>query len=168
MRASESLQTKLYVLSNGKVIEALGGDKKDNVEVELRDHIKVFHENFFTLSPDNLAIQRSVTKALYLCDGSARKFYEDLKEAGYYSNIISGNISQSIELDSITTNIENYPCRFQCFAHVKIVRPTTTTIRSLITAGYVRNVARTDNNPHGYLIERWEVKENKDLRTENR
>lgn len=168
MRASESLQTKLYVLSNGKVIEALGGDKKDNVEVELRDHIKVFHENFFTLSPDNQAIQRYITKALYLCDGSGKKFYDDLKESGYYSNIISGNISQTLEMDSIKTDIEKYPYRFQFFAQVKIVRPTTTTIRSLITEGFVRNVARTDNNPHGYLIERWEVKANQDLRTENR
>ena len=37
-----------------------------------------------------------------------------------------------------------------------------------ITEGFLRNVARSDNNPHGFLIERWRVLENKDLKTLNR
>ena len=41
-------------------------------------------------------IQSNITKALYLADGSAKRQYENLKENGYYSNIISGNISQQI------------------------------------------------------------------------
>ncbi|MDP3180258.1 MAG: conjugative transposon protein TraK, partial [Bacteroidota bacterium] len=40
--------------------------------------------------------------------------------------------------------------------------------RSLITEGALRNVSRSDNNPHGFLIERWNTIENRDIKTENR
>lgn len=36
-------QSKIYVLYNGKVLEAIAGERKDNIPVEARDHIKTFH-----------------------------------------------------------------------------------------------------------------------------
>ena len=35
--------------------------------------------------------------------------------------------------------------------------------RSIITTGYLENVPRTQNNPHGLLITNWRTLENKDL-----
>jgi len=32
----------------------------------------------------------------------------------------------------------------------------------------VREVSRSDNDPHGYLIERWTILSNRDLKTEAR
>src|ERR1700737_3547649 len=93
-------QNKLYVLANGKVIEAFASNRKDKIPVEARDHVKTFHENFFTLDPDEKVILAHLSKALYLADGSAKKQYENLKENGYYSDIIAGNISQQIKIDS--------------------------------------------------------------------
>ena len=91
-------QSKVYVLANGKALEALAGERKDNIPVEARDHISMFHHYFFTLDPDDKVIQGNITKALYLADGSAKRQYENLKESGYYSNIIAGNISQQISI----------------------------------------------------------------------
>jgi len=48
------------------------------------------------------------------------------------------------------------------------VRPTTIATRSLISEGYIRVTDVSDNNPHGFLIERWNVIENKDLTIEKR
>lgn len=93
-------QTKVYVLYNGKALEAMATDRKDNIPVEARDHVKTFHQFFFTLDPDEKVIQSNITKALYLADASAKRQYENLKENRYYSNIISGNISQQITVDS--------------------------------------------------------------------
>jgi conjugative transposon TraK protein len=105
---------------------------------------------------------------LYLADVSAKVQYDNLKENNYYSNLISGNISQEISVDSITIDVNQYPFYFRCFAQQKIIRPSTIVTRSLTTEGYLRNVARSDNNPHGFLIEKWKTIENKDLKTENR
>src|ERR1019366_3993162 len=89
-------QSRVYILANGKVMEAFAAERKDNIPVEARDHIKMFHQYFFTLDPDDKVIQQNIGKALYLADASAKRQYEDLKESGYYSNIIAGNISQQL------------------------------------------------------------------------
>ena len=161
-------QSKVYVLANGKALEAMAADRKDNIPVEARDHVKTFHQDFFTLDPDEKVIRDNITRALYLADASAKRQYEDLKENGYYNNIIAGNISQQIEVDSVEVNVNTYPYYFRCRATQKIIRSTSIVYRSLLTEGYLRNVSRSDNNPHGFLIERWNTIENKDLKTEAR
>jgi conjugative transposon TraK protein len=162
------MQSKIYILANGKVLEAYASERKDNIPVEARDHVKVFHRLFFTLDPDDKAIQATITKALYLADGSAKRVYDDLKENGYYAGLISGNVNQTISVDSLAIDINDYPYRFRCYATQNIVRPTSITTRSLITEGSLRNVSRSDNNPHGFLIERWNIIENSDLKTVSR
>lgn len=162
------MQSKIYILANGKALEAYASDRKDNIPVEARDHVKTFHKYFFTLDPDDKVIKDNVTKALYLSDDSAKRVYDDLKENGYYAGIISGNISQTIAVDSIAIDINVYPYHFRCYAVQNIIRATSIVHRSLITEGSLRNVSRSDNNPHGFLIERWNTIENKDLSTENR
>lgn len=161
-------QERIYILSNGKAIEAWSAERKDNIPVEARDHVKMFHHYFFTLDPDDKMIQANIGKALYLADASAKRQYDNLKEGRYYSNIISGNISQDIEVDSILINLDEYPYHFRCFSRQRIIRATSIVIRSLVTEGYLRNVARSDNNPHGFLIEKWTTLENKDIKTRNR
>lgn len=161
-------QARIFILANGKALEAYGADRKDNIPVEARDHITMFHHYFFTLDPDEKVITTNITRALYLADASAKKQYDNLKENGYYTNLISGNISQMILVDSIFINVNSYPFYFRCIAREKLIRTTSIVTRSLITEGYLRNVERSDNDPHGFLIERWEIIENKDMKTENR
>lgn len=162
------MEDRVYILANGKAIEAYSSDRKDNIPVEAKDHVKTFHSFFFTLDPDDKVIKDNVAKALYLANDSAKRIYDDLKENGYYSGIISGNISQTITVDSIQIDINEYPYYFKCFAKQKIIRTTSILDRSLITEGTLRNVSRSDNNPHGFLIEHWNTLENRDLKVENR
>ena len=160
-------QGKIYVLVNGKLVEAMVKDR--DYPVEIRDHIRTFHTLFFTLSPDEKAIQSQITKALYLADGTARRQYQNMKEAGYYSNLISGNISQQIEIDDIELDMKTAPYHFKCFGKQMITRPTSVLIRSIVTQGYVRTgLVQSDHNNHGFLIERWEIVENQDIKTTSR
>jgi conjugative transposon TraK protein len=161
-------QQRIYILANGKALEAYSADRKDNIPVEARDHVKMFHHFFFSLDPDEKVIQSHITKALYLADGSAKQQYDNLKENGYYSNLIAGNISQEIQSDSIIINTETYPYYFRYKGQQKIIRPTTIAIRNLVTEGYLRNVSRSDNNSHGFLIEKWRTLENTDINIQNR
>ena len=165
---SAMTQQRIYILANGKALEAYSADRKDNIPVEARDHVKMFHHYFFTLDPDDKVIQFNLNKALYLADGSAKQQYDNLKENGYYSNIISGNVSQTVDADSILINTDVYPFYFRYKGQQRIIRPTTIVTRSLITEGYLRNVSRSDNNPHGFLIEKWKTLENKDVNIQNR
>ena len=158
---------KVYVLVNGKLVEAVA--EKRNLPVEIRDHIRTFHTLFFTLSPDEKAIQQQVTKALYMADGSARRTYQNMKEAGFYNNLISGNISQSIEIESIEVDLSRTPYRFTCKGKQFITRPTSLLTRSIVTGGQIRTgLVQSDNNTHGFLVERWEILENNDIKVSER
>jgi conjugative transposon TraK protein len=164
----QETQARIYILANGKVLEAFSSERKDNIPVEARDHVRMFHYHFFTLHPDDKVIQANIKRALYLADKTAQTQYDNLKENSYYANIISGNVSQEIQIDSIKVDINQYPFYFRCIAKQKIIRATSIVTRSLITEGFLRNVLRSDNNPHGFLIERWTTLENKDIKSENR
>src|SRR5690606_19562730 len=148
---------RIYILANGKALEAFSAGRKENIPVEAKDHVKTFHQHFFSLDPDDQVIKNNVSKALYLADGSAKSQYDNLKEKGYYSQLISANISQKINVDSIQLDLDQYPYFFRCYATQELIRSTSATTRMLITEGYLRNVSRSDNNPHGFLIERWQT-----------
>lgn len=161
-------QERIYLLANGKALEAFAAERKDNIPVEARDHIRMFHHYFFSLDPDDKVIAANIGKALYLADGTARKQYEDLKESNFYSGIISGNISQKVTADSIVLDFDSYPYRFRYYGRQEIIRPTALVSRSLVTEGQLRNVTRSDNNSHGFLVEKWRIVENRDLELKRR
>ncbi|MDA9554660.1 conjugative transposon protein TraK [Pelobium sp.] len=162
-QAIDAANNRVYILSNGKALEAFSANRKDNIKVEAKDHIATFHQYFFSLDPDDKVIQSNISKALYLADESAKNQYDNLKEEGYYTNLISANISQKISIDSIQIDLEQTPYYFRCFATQQLIRSSSTATRSLITEGYLRNVSRSDNNPHGFLIEKWKIISNQNL-----
>lgn len=89
---SAKVQDRIYIHSGDKAMEAFASKRKDNIEVEARSHVAMFHTDFFTLDPDEKVIESNIKKALYLADGSAKRQYDNLKETSYYSGIISGNV----------------------------------------------------------------------------
>ncbi len=147
---------------------ALSQDLEQNRPVEAREHVKRFHELFFTLAPDKSAIEGNIQRAMFLSDRSAYEHYSDLAEQGYYNRIISGNVSQRIEVDSISCNFNHYPYEVVTYARLSIIREKSITERSLVTKGRLLNSTRSDNNPHGFIFEAFRVVENKDLRVYDR
>ncbi|MBX0335364.1 conjugative transposon protein TraK [Pontibacter sp. HSC-14F20] len=161
-------QERVYILAGGKALEAFAAGGRENRPVEAREHVRQFHQHFFTLAPDDKAIEATVARALYLADHSAKQVYDNLRESGYFYNLITANISQEITIDSVRVDTGQTPYRFRCYAHQKLVRTTSVMTRNLITEGFLRPVSRSDNNPHGFLIERWTTLENKHLHTKPR
>ena len=166
---AEAQRQKIYVLDHGKsLILALSQDLAQNRPVEAREHVRRFHELFFTLSPDRSAIESNIRRALFLVDRSAFAYYKDLQERGYYNRIISGNINQTVQVDSVVCNFDNYPYQITTYARQLIIRESNITERSLITRCNLINSVRSDNNPHGFTIEAFEVTQNRDLRVIDR
>ena len=54
------MQVKIYILANGKALEAFASDRRDNIPVEARDHVRTFNELFFTLDPDDKVIKENI------------------------------------------------------------------------------------------------------------
>lgn len=166
---AEDQRKKIYVLDNGKsLMVALSQDMSINRPVEAREHVRRFHELFFTIAPDRNAIESNVKRAFNLADQSAFNYYKDLQEKGYYNRIISGNIQQRVEVDSVVANFDSYPYAVKTYARQFIIRSSNLTIRNLITDCSLVNSVRSDSNPQGFTIEKFNVVENKDIETVDR
>lgn len=156
---------KIYVLDSGKsLMLALAQDLQQNRPVEAREHVRRFHELFFTLSPDKAAIESNIERALMLADRSVVSYYKDLSEKGFFNRLIAGNVTQRIVIDSLVCNFDEYPYPIKTYARQQIVRESYITERSLVTNCQLINSVRSISNPQGFILEKFAVLENKDLR----
>lgn len=166
---AERQREKIYVLDNGKsLMLALSQDMEQNRPAEAREHVRRFHELFFTLSPDKSAIEHNINRALILSDKSAYNYYTDFSEKGYYNRIIAGNINQVLQVDSVVCDFNNYPYIAKTFARQMIIRESNVTQRTLVTQCRLSNASRSDDNPNGFIIEGFNILENKDISTVKR
>lgn len=164
-RFAEAQRQKIYVLDNGKsLMLALSQDMSQNRPAEAREHVRRFHELFFTLSPEKSAIEHNLKRALLMADKSAYNYYADFAEKGYYNRIIAGNINQVLQVDSVVCSFDNYPYSATAYARQMIIRESNVTERSLVTSCRLLNATRSDDNPNGFTIEGFTILENKDLR----
>lgn len=166
---AEAQRQRIYVLDNGKsLLLALSQDLSQNRPVEAREHVRRFHELFFSLSPDKAAIESNINRALLMADKSALTYYKVLMEKGFFNRLIAGNISQMVKVDSIKCDFERYPYEVTTFARQRIMRESNITERSLVTTCRLVNTVRSDNNPQGFMLENLNIIENKDLTTYDR
>lgn len=168
-RFSSLMGRRVYILDRAQTFCATRTDltAQDRM-TEARNHVRRFHELFFTLSPDPRAIRSGVEKALYLADSSARELYGTLCEKGYYSSLVAASAFQYVEIDSMRVVSSSVPYEVTVHARQTIVRKSQVTHRTLRTSCLLRPAQRTENNPHGFYIEKFRITDNSDLSTERR
>lgn len=157
----DNSRRSIYVLDKDVPILASQTNVLDNRPAEYRADVELFHSLFFNLTPDNKYIEYQIKKAMFLVDESGLAQYNNLKEAGFFNNILSASavitlVTDSVELDLGTKH-------FKYYGKQRIERSSDILIRSLITEGYLKDIPRSANNPHGVLITKWKTIENKDL-----
>ena len=152
---------KIYVLDSQTPVLVRQTDMSVNREIEVKSHVNMFHTLFFTLPPDDEFIQNSMNKAMYLVDESGLKQYNTLKEKGYFNQILASSASLSLKTDSVKIDLDGY--KFTFFGTQRIERETSILKRAIVTEGSLRDVPRTENNPHGLIITDWKTIFNKDL-----
>lgn len=157
----EDSKKSIYILDNGVPVLAQQTDALINRPVEYKAQIELFHRLFFTLAPDDAYIKENINKSLYLIDDSGKKEYANLREKGFYNQIIASSSMVSIQTDSIKVNMENN--NFLYFGKQMINRKSGVITRKLITEGYFKDIIRSPNNPHGVIIENWRILNNEDL-----
>lgn len=166
---SEQQRQKIYVLDQGKsLLLALQTDAILSKDIEIRDHVTRFHELMFTLSPQKQTISENLDRALNLADKSAYDYSQDLAEKGYYSRLVSANISQQMLVDSVVFQGSGYPYQVKTYARQYVVRESTLSEYSFVSSCQLVNSSRSDVNPHGLMIEKFRVLENNLIETRKR
>ena len=165
-------QQKVYVLDGNVPILVQRSTMEETLDVEAKSHIEMFHHFFFTLAPDDKYIKYTMEKAMYLIDETGLAQYNTLKEKGFYSNIMGTSAVFSIFCDSISAvfsifcdsiKFDKDKMEFTYYGRQRIERRSSILTRELVTAGQIKRVPRTDNNPHGLLITNWRTLLNKDI-----
>lgn len=151
----------LYVIDNGVPILVKQTDELLNRPVEYKSQVELFHRLFFTLAPDDRYIKENVEKSLYLIDDSGKKEYTNLREKGFYNQIISGNSLVTVRADSIKMDLPGK--KFIYYGTQMINRKNSLIIRKLITEGNFEDMVRSPNNPHGVLLRNWRILDNSEL-----
>ena len=154
-------QKKVYVLDSNVPVLVKQTTMEETLDVEAKSHIDMFHHYFFTLAPDDKYIKYTMEKAMYLVDETGLAQYNALKEKGLYSNIMGTSAVFSIFCDSI--RFDDKSLEFTYYGRQRIERRTSILTRELVTAGVLKRVPRTENNPHGLLITNWRTLLNKDI-----
>lgn len=151
----------MYVIDNGNPVLVKQTDAQANRPVEYRAHVDLFHSLYFTLTSDDKFIDYQMKRAMYLIDETGMQQYNNLKEKGYFSQIMASSAVLTIQTDSIYLDENKH--YFKYFGKQKIERKSSVMFRTLITEGYLKDIPRSPNNPHGILIQNWKTLENKDI-----
>jgi conjugative transposon TraK protein len=162
----DDARKSIYVIDNGVPVLVKQTSEQANRPVEYKAHVDLFHSLYFNLSPDEKHIKYQMAKAMYLIDETGMIQYNNLKEKGYFNQILSSSAILTIETDSIQLDVQKK--HFKFYGKQKIERKSTIIIRSLTTEGDLKDIPRTANNPHGILICNWKTIENKDLNVEEK
>jgi len=153
----------VYVLDAGLPLLVQRSSLEENEEVEGMSHVNMFHSLFFNLPPDDKYIQNNILRSMYLIDESGAKLYNNLREQGFYNQLVSNSMLVSIKADSILYNLDTKAFRY--VGSQRIERPTSVVYRHFVSEGILNRVKRSENNPHGFIISNFKVLNNDDIET---
>ena len=151
---------KIYITNGyGNTLTAYQIAANENRKAEVKAQVRNFHALLYDITPNPDEIKKKVDQILLMGDGSVKAFM-DKRGDSYYKKLISTNVEIKYQLDSIKTNIDVYPYKAVQYGKEIVQTQVGFLVKNLITSLDLREVARTDDNPHGLLIGGFEVHKN--------
>ncbi len=153
-------ETAYILTENGQMALAKGISSTD-VDLyrspEIKSHIYTFHRLFWNI--DQFVQERNMNRALTMTGHSGKQLYLTLKAKGHFSKIKNQNLVQHLQIDSVQVDDRQKPYKAAVYGQLKISRTDQRNERiDKFTAFFdLHNVARTDDNPHGLLIENYDA-----------
>ena len=151
---------KIYVTNGfGNTVTAYQIAANENRSAEAKSQVRKFHALLYDITPDPSEIETNLNEVLLIGDGSVKAFLDNRGD-GYYKKLIANDVEIKYAMDSIKVNTQVYP--FKAVQYGKEIVQTSVgfLVKNLITRLELREVARTDANPHGLLIGSYEVLKN--------
>lgn len=153
-------QGHVYILDQGSVLSAVRAENVAQRDLEARDHVLRFHQLFFNVAPDEEVVRANVEGlAIPLGDASVSNYYMTLRERGYFTSVIGKGTSKSIEVDSVYVDMSRHPYPAVATGYLYTVDAVVVTRQQFRSECRLRETgARTFNNPHGLLIENFNIR----------
>ena len=158
----------VYVVDKGSTIMATIASGSVQRDLEVEDHIRRFHELMFNRAPSSESQSRNLEQALHMADRSAYDWWQDQSESGYYARLVSANITQEIQIDSVRFSMQQYPYPARLYGKVFLTRESNITAYDFMSECRLSDVPRSRSNPHGLMVERFAVRRYESLGTRKR
>ena len=158
----------VYVVDKGSTIMATIASGSVQRDLEVEDHVRRFHELMFNLAPSSESQRRNLEQALHMADRSAYDWWQDQSENGYYARLVSANITQEIQIDSVRFSMQTYPYPARLYGKVFLTRESNITAYDFVSECRLSDVPRSRSNPHGLMVERFAVRRYESLGTRKR
>lgn len=162
------MNDQIYVLDNGSISSAsrqgIGLTRAD----EIKDQAFRLHYYLFSVSPNRDVVQHNLEEALIISDKSVYNYYKDVDETGFYRRISQNGAVQDIVIDSVRTDVRQYPYPVVTYATLTMTRASKMSRYSLVSRCNMLEVARNPKNLHGLQIEKFEVLDNRLIEERNR
>ena len=168
--SAESQRETIYMSDSKNTIElALSNDLWVNRPKEAEAHVKRFHDLFFFLSPDANQIERNMQRAIAISDKSVYQQYLLMKEKNYFEGLIANGISSEVMCDSINvTEVDKYNYDVKMYGKQALVDSDKIIYKELVTTCNLYSCHREIENPNGFVICNFTIKNSNILGTMNR
>lgn len=163
-----TMAKNIYVLDNGQVLTASQTSISVVKEDEIRDQAERLHHFLFSVSPNRDIVQRNLESAMKISDRSVYNYYRDVDETGFYRRLSQNGAVQDIVVDSVRTDVRQYPYPVVTYATITMTRSSKMSRYSLISRCNMVEVGRNAQNLHGLQIEKFEVVKNQLIDERNR
>lgn len=156
---TNNIKNTAFVLTKDGQAAMMEGIALNKVDVyrkpEIRNHIKMFHKSFWEI--DQFNYKRRIDRALYLSGRSGKQLYKTLQANGHLAKLVTENLTQKMDIDSIHIDDKAIPYKAMLYGKLRVSRTDqkVETVNKFKAKFVLHNVARTNKNPHGLLIENY-------------
>lgn len=163
----EHLENSFAIDNQGAIFPLSRESLSNNLQVEVKSHLDIFHRNFYHLSP--ATYKDNLERALWLGDQSVDELYRQKKNNGIYNRILQYGLLQKVTSIISQTDLSKEPYQFRTLVEFEVMRGSTIDYYQLQTSGSLEKVARSfPHNPHGFVITNFFEEELKKIENENR
>lgn len=147
----ESMDNAFVVNGDGSVIPLKMVSQLENLEVEAKAHLELFHRYFYGIDASNY--ESNLEKALWLGNSSVDALYRQKKAEGVYNRLLQYSLVQKVRRIASKVDLQKEPYTFETVTVFEINRGSVTDTYELTTTGKLIHVDRNfPNNTHGLLI----------------
>jgi hypothetical protein len=145
------LESAFAINTDGAVIPLKLVSERENLEVEARSHLQLFHSHFYGIDETNY--EKNLEKALWLGDSSVDEAYRQKRADGVYNRLLQYSLVEKIVDINIRLDLQNQPYAFEVETIFEIDRGSVTDRYQMMTTGSLIHVDRNfPHNTHGLLI----------------
>ena len=149
---NKALDGSFAIGKNGEVIPLQWVQKKENLEVEALEHLRLFHNYFYGLDATNF--ESHIEKALWLGDSSVDNIYRQKKADGVYNRLMQYSLVQKVISIESELDLSAEPYPFRTVTVFQINRGLATDTYELVSTGKLLHLEKRNfpNNTHALLI----------------